>query len=148
MHKLSNIYSDELKSRTDLCLYHLYHLLKRGLGASVLVIYFSMVSDSLLVAHLILFWASRCVIPSVLTPSMAEMMSPWARLPPTALLPGVIYGGGQQTRSRSERRQENSSGHTHANLKNICGYTNICFTDLVYIYKCWVHSGGKKRKLN
>lgn len=45
------------------------------------------------VADLILFWASRCVIPSVLTPSMAEMMSPWARLPPTALLPGVIYRG-------------------------------------------------------
>lgn len=50
-----------------------------------------MVSVSLFVADLILFWASRCVIPSVLTPSMAEMMSPWARLPPTALLPGVIF---------------------------------------------------------
>ena len=110
LHKLGNIYSDELKSCTDLCL---YHPLKCGFGVSVLVIYFSMVSDSLLVAHLILFWASRCVIPSVLTPSMAEMMSPWARLPPTALLPGVIYGGGQQERSRLERQQENSSGHTH-----------------------------------
>lgn len=51
-----------------------------------------MLSVSLAVADLILFWASRCVIPSVLTPSMAEMTSPWARLPPAALLPGVIYG--------------------------------------------------------
>lgn len=56
--------------------------------------YFTMVSVSLVVANLILFWASRCVIPSVLTPSMAEMMSPWVKLPPTALLPGVIYKGG------------------------------------------------------
>lgn len=60
---------------------------------SVLVVYFSMVSASVLEADLILFWASMCVIPSVVTPSMAEMMSPWAKLPPTALLPGVIYGG-------------------------------------------------------
>ena len=146
LHKLGNIYSDELKSCTDLCL---YHPLKCGFGVSVLVIYFSMVSDSLLVAHLILFWASRCVIPSVLTPSMAEMMSPWARLPPTALLPGVIYGGGQQERSRLERQQENSSGHTHThthtNSKNICRYTNISFIDLADIYECWVHSGRKKR---
>lgn len=59
----------------------------------LLATYFIMVSVSLFVADLILFWASRCVIPSVLTPSMAEMMSPWARLPPTALLPGVIYRG-------------------------------------------------------
>lgn len=59
----------------------------------LLATYFTMVSVSLFVADLILFWASRCVIPSVLTPSMAEMMSPWARLPPTALLPGVIYRG-------------------------------------------------------
>merc|ERR1719419_1858539 len=44
-----------------------------------------MVSASWEVAHLILFWASRCV-----TPSVAEIMSPWARLPPAALLPGVI----------------------------------------------------------
>lgn len=51
-----------------------------------------MESDSLVVAALILFWASRCVIPSVATPSMAEMMSPWARVPPAALLPGVICG--------------------------------------------------------
>merc|ERR1719167_373231 len=50
---------------------------------------FTMVRASLLEADLILFWASRCVIPSVLTPSMAEMMSPCARLPLTALLPGV-----------------------------------------------------------
>ncbi|TNN68415.1 hypothetical protein EYF80_021336 [Liparis tanakae] len=54
--------------------------------------YFCMVSDSLVEPDLILFWASMCVIPSVLTPSMAEMMSPWDKLPPTALLPGVIYG--------------------------------------------------------
>lgn len=67
---------------------------------SVLVAYFCMVRDSVLVAALILFWASRCVIPSVLTPSMDEMMSPWARLPPAALLPGVICGG------------VNSSSHT------------------------------------
>lgn len=60
-------------------------------GVRVLVVYFCMLSVSLRVADLILFWASRCVIPSVLTPSMAEMMSPWARLPPAALLPGVIY---------------------------------------------------------
>lgn len=80
----------------------LHHLLKFVGCFSVLVVYFSMVSDSLLVADLILFWASRCVIPSVLTPSMAEMMSPWARLPPTALLPGVIYGGGQQRRSHKD----------------------------------------------
>lgn len=52
--------------------------------------YFTMLSVSLLVADLILFWASRWVIPSVLTPSMAVMMSPWAKLPFTALLPGVI----------------------------------------------------------
>lgn len=61
-------------------------------GVRVLVVYFCIESASLLVADFILFWASRCVIPSVLTPSMAEMMSPWARLPPAALLPGVIYG--------------------------------------------------------
>lgn len=65
-------------------------ILAAVVGNAVVRLDFCMVSDSLLVANLILFWASRCVIPSVLTPSMAEMMSPWARLPPTALLPGVI----------------------------------------------------------
>lgn len=59
-----------------------------SLGA--LVVYFCIESVSLLVAALILFWASRWVIPSVVTPSMAEMMSPWVRLPPDALLAGVI----------------------------------------------------------
>lgn len=49
-----------------------------------------MVRAILKVADLILFWASRCVIPSVLTPSIATMMSPWFRLLNAALLPGVI----------------------------------------------------------
>lgn len=58
--------------------------------ASGTLSYLTMLSVSLLAAILILFWASRWVMPSVLTPSMAVMMSPWARLPFTALLPGVI----------------------------------------------------------
>ena len=49
-----------------------------------------MVRLSLVVAILILFWASRWLKPSVLTPSMAEIMSPWVKLPVAALLPGVI----------------------------------------------------------
>lgn len=56
----------------------------------MLLVYFCIERLSLMVADLILFWASRCVIPSVLTPSIAEMMSPWVKLPPAALLPGVI----------------------------------------------------------
>lgn len=35
--------------------------------------------------------------------------------------------------------------HTN-NLKNISGYTNTCFIDLVDIYECWVHSGGEKKE--
>lgn len=69
-------------------------LLSRGRScpgdASGTLSYLTMLSVSLLAAILILFWASRWVMPSVLTPSMAVMMSPWARLPFTALLPGVI----------------------------------------------------------
>jgi hypothetical protein len=53
-------------------------------------VYFCMVRASLLEAILILFCASRCVMPSVLRPSIDVMMSPWTRLPPAALLPGVI----------------------------------------------------------
>lgn len=81
----------------------------------------------MLVADLILFWASRCVIPSVLTPSMAEMMSPWARLPLTALLPGVIYRrreSGEATEQVTLGPLTHSSGITQ--VKNICGYTNMC----------------------
>lgn len=74
-----------------------------------------MVSDSLVEADLILFWASRCVIPSVLTPSMAEMMSPWAKLPPTALLPGVIYAGV----NRAGQTDTDSSGNTQAIEKHM-----------------------------
>lgn len=72
---------------------HPWHLQKLLLNfCSVkLPSYFCIVSVSLFVADLILFWASRCVNPSVLTPSMAVMMSPWARLPPAALLAGVIW---------------------------------------------------------
>lgn len=77
----------------------------------------------MLVADLILFWASRCVIPSVLTPSMDEMMSPWAKLPPTALLPGVIYGGGNRA-GHTRTTDTDSLGNTQP--KNICGYTNMC----------------------
>lgn len=90
----------------------------------VLVAYFTMVSVSLLVADLILFWASRCVIPSVLTPSMAEMMSPWAKLPPTALLPGVICGGGKQSRSRSDHWYRFLREHTSGNHTPLCRHVH------------------------
>lgn len=53
--------------------------------------YLLMVSARLYLAILILFWASRWVIPSVLMPSMATMTSPGTRLHCAALLPGVIY---------------------------------------------------------
>lgn len=78
----------------------------------------------MLLADLILFWASRCVIPSVLTPSMAEMMSPWARLPPTALLPGVIYGG--VNRAGHARNQWHRFLRKHKQAKHTRAYTNIC----------------------
>jgi len=39
-------------------------------------VYLCMVRVSFVVAAFILFWASRWVMPSVLTPSIAVMMSP------------------------------------------------------------------------
>lgn len=82
-----------------------------------------MVSVSLFVADLILFWASRCVIPSVLTPSMAEMMSPCARLPPTALLPGVIYRERERGGGQSLGLPQIPQGTQQE--KNICSYSKL-----------------------
>jgi len=79
----------------------------------MLAYYFCMVSDSLVEPDLILFWASMCVIPSVLTPSMAEMMSPWDKLPPTALLPGVIYGEAKRA-GHTQTADTDSSGNKQA----------------------------------
>lgn len=111
-----------------------------GVCFIVPVAYFTMLSVSLLVADLILFWASRCVIPSVLTPSIAEMMSPWVRLPPTALLPGVIYGGGNRAGHRGTTDTD-SSGNTQ--VKNICSYANMraCYR-LGDISECCIRSPG------
>lgn len=79
-----------------------------------------------MVAHLILFWASRCVIPSVLTPSMAEMMSPWARLPPAALLPGVIYGGVKRAGHTDTDSSEITQTTEEVTQTNITDWGIIC----------------------
>lgn len=75
-------------------------------------VYLCMVRLSLVVADFILFWASRWVIPSVLTPSIAEMMSPWLRVPLAALLPGVIW----------EHTQDILQNYKSANLQQTSTY--------------------------
>lgn len=97
--------------------------------------YLTMVRDSLLLADLILFCASRCVIPSVLTPSMAEMMSPWARLPLTALLPGVIY-------RRRESGEKKGAGYTRNTDTHSSGITQV--KKHIRLHK-HVHTDGSDR---
>lgn len=52
--------------------------------------YLMMLSVSCWVHIFILFWASMCVMVSVLSPLIARMVSPGHRSPWAALLPGVI----------------------------------------------------------
>lgn len=90
------------------------------------VVYFSMERFSLFMEDLILFWASMCVIPSVLTPSMAEMTSPWAMLPPAALLPAVIYRGVNRG-GHTTATDTDSFGDTHKLVNNTNSHKNTHF---------------------
>lgn len=80
-------------------------------------------------ADLILFWASKWVMLSVLTPSMATTRSPWFICDCAALLPGVIcVGKGKKSHIRVSHsvRKALTENSTRFLMRNRCSnkYSN------------------------
>lgn len=88
------------RQRYNTCKLHEFHRLSLGTHrVEIIPTYFCRVRLRLWVADLILFWASRWVMLSVLTPSMATTRSPWFICDCAALLPGVICVGKDKRKS-------------------------------------------------